>query len=126
MDKPSILIVDSDTDLSGILSKRFSSAGWNVKTAKDLKHTDKELKKKVFKVILFDPDTDVDSAVFLTALQKNKNAKAAIKIIHANPSNRATILELENSGKDILWLKGSISLSDIVKKTKIFFDSKNQ
>lgn len=126
MDKPSILIVDSDTDLSDILSKRFSSAGWNTKTAKDLKHTEKELEKKIFNVILFDPDTDVDSAIFLTALKKIKNAKSAIKIIHANPSSRTTILELENSGKDILWLKGSISLSDIVKKTKILFESKKQ
>ncbi len=126
MSKPSILIVDTDSDLSDILSKRFSDSGWVVKSAKDLSQTNKEIEKKQFDVILVDPETDVDAAVFLAALEKNKNAKDSIKIIHTSATDRSTVEEFEKTGADFLWLKGSVSLTDIVKKTKTFFESRKK
>jgi DNA-binding response OmpR family regulator len=126
MSKPSILIVDADKNLSDILSKRFISAGWDASIAMDLDHTQKELEKEQFDVILIDPDLDVDVAVTLGALGKNKSAKKSLKIIHANASDRSTVEEFEKSQTDLLWLKGSISLNDIVKKTKIILESRKK
>ncbi len=124
MDKPSILIVDSDSDLTDILSKRFTVAGWATKTAKDINQTEKELEKKVFDVILFDPDTDDEASVFLAKLQKNKKTEGSIKIIHTNLSDRDMVSEFQKTQTNVLWLKGSVSISDIVKKTKTFFEER--
>lgn len=122
MDKPSILIIDEDPDLSDILSKRFIASGWEAKNAKNFEQSEKELEKTEFDVILVDPETELEATVFLRKLQKNKNAKQALKIIHTTPADRTALHDLEKTNADVLWIKGTLSLNDVVKKTKTFLE----
>lgn len=116
--KPSLLIVDPDTHLADILSKRFSSDGWTVRSAKTVEQAEKMLGRKSSDVVLVDPSKELQPEEVLVKLVDKTANGARSLILHTADLTRNTIALWNRIGGNGMIRKGEHSLAEFVKRLK--------
>jgi DNA-binding NtrC family response regulator len=113
--KPSLLIVDPDTHLADILSKRFSAEGWTVRSAKTVDQAEKLLGRKPSDVVLVDPSKELSPEEVLVKLVDSTASGARALILHSADFTRKTIALWKKIEGSTMVRKGERSLSEFVK-----------
>lgn len=116
--KPSLLIVDPDTYLADILSKRFSADGWTVRSAKTIDQAEKMLGRKPSDVLLVDPSKEFQAEETLMKLVDKTAVGARALILHTADFTRTSIALWNKIGGKEMVKKGEHSLSELVKRIK--------
>lgn len=116
--KPSILIVDPDTHLSDILSKRFLTDGWTVRSTKSVEQAKKLLDRKLSDVVLVDPSKELDPAQALHQLMDITTLGVRECVLYTRDFSRKSLATWKQIEGSVMIRKGEHSLSDFVKKIK--------
>lgn len=116
--KPSLLIIDPDTHLADILSKRFTKDGWTVRSAKTVDQAEKMLGRKPSDVVLVDPAKELQPEEVLVKLVDKSADGMRTLILHTADFTRKSIaLWNQIGGKEIIR-KGEHSITEFVKRIK--------
>lgn len=118
--KPSLLIVDPDTHLADILSKRFSADGWTVRSAKSVEQAEKLLGRKPSDVVLVDPLKELQPEEVAVKLVDKTAAGARTIILHTADLTRKTIAAWKHLEKNAMIRKGEHSIAEFVKRINKF------
>ena len=116
--KPSLLIVDPDTHLADILSKRFVKDGWTVRSAKSVEQAEKLLARKPADVVLVDPVKELEPEEVLVKLVDKTAAGARTLILHTADLTRKTVAAWKRVEGSAMMRKGEHSLAEFVKRIK--------
>ncbi len=113
--KQSILVVDPDRALGDILVSRYEKAGFSSKSIKSLALAKTAMKRKKFDLIILDPEEESDPVASLNDLFSEHSIRT---IIFTKKITREKIVQLKQVGADTYWIKGHLSLAEMVKKLK--------
>lgn len=116
--KPSLLIVDPDTHLADLLSKRFTKDGWTVRSAKSVEQAEKLLGRKPSDVVLVDPSKELQPEEVLIKLVDKTASGARSLVLHTADFSRKTIALWNRIGGTEMIKKGEHSLVEFVKRIK--------
>ena len=116
--KPSLLIVDHDTHLADLLSKRFSADGWTVRSAKNVEQAEKLLTRKPSDVVLVDPSKELLPEEVMVKLVDKTAKGARTLILHTADFTRKTIAAWKRIEGSAMIRKGEHSVSEFVKRIK--------
>ncbi|OGL62366.1 hypothetical protein A3C09_04130 [Candidatus Uhrbacteria bacterium RIFCSPHIGHO2_02_FULL_47_44] len=116
--KPSLLIVDPDTHLADLLSKRFSADGWTVRSAKNVEQAEKLLTRKPSDVVLVDPSKELLPEEVMVKLVDKTAKGARTLILHTADFTRKTIAAWKRIEGSAMIRKGEHSVSEFVKRIK--------
>lgn len=118
--KPSLLIVDPDTHLADILSKRFIADGWTVRSAKSVEQAEKLLGRKPSDVVLVDPSKELQPEEVVVKLVDKTAAGARTLILHTADLTRKTIATWKRLERSAMIRKGEHSITEFVKRINKF------
>lgn len=118
--KPSLLIVDPDTHLADILSKRFSADGWIVRSAKSVEQAEKLLGRKPSDVVLIDPSKELQPEEVAIKLVDKTAAGARMLILHTADLTRKTIVAWKRLERSAMIRKGEHSIAEFIKRINKF------
>lgn len=122
--KPSLLIVDPDTHLADILTKRFVSDGWTVRSTKTIEQAEKLLGRKPSDVVLVDPSKELQPEEVLVKLVDQTATGARTLILHSANLTRKTIAAWKRVSGSAMIRKGEHSVGEFVKRIKKVVSSK--
>jgi DNA-binding response OmpR family regulator len=115
----SILIVDDEEDLRGVLEQKFIDEGFVVHTAKNGKEAlDVALKQKPDMIVLDIVMPEMNGFEMLSALQKDEWGKDVPVIFLTNSSSLETISKAVEFSSAEYIVKTDIGLDEIVKRVK--------
>lgn len=115
----SILIVDDEEDLRGVLEQKFIDEGFVVYTAKNGKEAlDVALKQKPDMIVLDIVMPEMNGFEMLSALQKDEWGKDVPVIFLTNSSSLETISKAVEFSSAEYIVKTDIGLDEIVKRVK--------
>lgn len=113
-----LLILDPDTDFVDILKGRVELMGWSTKRVKSLELAKQELKKKRIDVFFMDPHLEIHPEEILSEFVKNPEYQNPKLIVHTKIGTRKDIQTLKQIGVHVYWIKGHLSLSDLLRHIK--------
>ncbi|MCX6714720.1 MAG: hypothetical protein NTX72_02815 [Candidatus Uhrbacteria bacterium] len=116
--KPSLLIIDPDTHLADILSKRFMKDGWTVRSAKTVEQAEKLLGRKPSDVVLVDPSKELQPDEVLIKLVDKTAAGARTLVLHTADFTRKSIAAWKRIEGSAMIQKGEHSIAEFVKRIK--------
>lgn len=116
--KPSLLIIDPDTHLADLLSKRFSKDGWTVRSAKTVEQAEKLLGRKSSDLVLVDPSKELQPEEVLVKLVDKTATGARTLILHTADFSRKTIAAWKRIEGSAMIRKGEHSVAEFVKRVK--------
>jgi DNA-binding NtrC family response regulator len=122
--KPSLLIVDPDTHLADILSKRFEKDGWTVRSVKNVDQAEKLLGRKPSDVVLIDPVKELQPEEVLVKLVDKTAEGTRTLILHTADLTRKTVGVWKRVSRSAMFRKGEHSVTEIVKRIKKVVSSK--
>lgn len=112
------MIVDPDTHLADILSKRFMKDGWTVRSAKTVEQAQKLLGRKPSDVVLVDPSKELQPEEVLVKLVDKTAVGARTLILHTADLTRKSIAMWKRIEGSAMIRKGEHSLAEFVKRIK--------
>lgn len=115
----SILVVDDEEDLRGVLEQKFTDEGFTVFTAKNGKEAiDVALKNKPDMIVLDIVMPEMNGFEMLSELQKDEWGKNVPVIFLTNSSSLETISKAVEFSSAEYIVKTDIGLDEIVKRVK--------
>lgn len=113
-----MLMLDPDSDLVEIIKRRLEESGWSVKRIKQLEAAKKELQKKRTDVFFFDPAFEVCPESVIAELISDPQYHHPKVLVYTQSGSRKDIEHMKQAGVHVYWLKGHISLSDLLRNIK--------
>ncbi len=115
----SILVVDDEEDLRGVLEQKFTDEGFTVFTAKNGKEAiEVALKNKPDMIVLDIVMPEMNGFEMLSELQKDEWGKSVPVIFLTNSSSLETISKAVEFSSAEYIVKTDIGLDEIVKRVK--------
>ncbi|OGI88179.1 hypothetical protein A2995_00390 [Candidatus Nomurabacteria bacterium RIFCSPLOWO2_01_FULL_33_24] len=115
-----ILIIEDDTFLQGLASRKLGVEGYEVEVASDSKQAFNNLNKQIPDLILLDlllPD--VDGFEILKEIRENVKWKSVPIIVFSNLSEEGDITKAKALGVTEFMVKANFTLDELAEKIKL-------
>jgi DNA-binding response OmpR family regulator len=112
-----ILIIEDDTFLNDLESKKLSSEGYTVANANSFEDAVAELDKNTPDIILLDlMFPGIDGFAMLEKIKKDDKTKAVPVLVFSNLSSDADISRAKDLGAHEFIIKSNFTLDEVAKK----------